>query len=56
MTMKKSKGFILWIIVLLALMLLGGALICTGLEDYLNGTQLPHHGEQLAQSIRAMLC
>lgn len=54
--MKKSGWFILWIVVLLALVVLGGVLVCTGLSDYLNGTQLPHHSKNLAQSILWVLC
>ncbi len=54
--MKKSKGFILWIIVLSLLLLLGGALIYEGLTDYMNGTRLPHHGEKQAQGIHWVLC
>lgn len=54
--MKKSRGFIVWIIALLLLLLLGGVLIYTGLSDYMNGTRLPHHGEKQALSILRTLC
>jgi len=53
---KKSKWFVLWLLVLVALLVLGGVIIYTGLSDYLNGTRLPHHGKQLAQGIRRVLC
>lgn len=54
--MSKKIWFALWIAVMLILMALGGVLIVTGLSDYLNGTQLPYHSKNLAQSIRWMLC
>ena len=54
--MKKSGWFVLWIVMLLALIALGGVMVYTGLSDYLNSTQLPHHSKNLAQSIRLVLC
>ncbi|MBR5232217.1 MAG: hypothetical protein IKW00_08235 [Clostridia bacterium] len=54
--MKKKSPFILWMILLAALLIAGGILIYTGLANYLNGTRLPHHSKQLAQSIALMLC
>ena len=54
--MNKSVWFALWIAAMVLLMALGGVLILNGLTDYLNGTQLPHHSKNLAQSIFAMLC
>lgn len=54
--MKKSAWFTLWILAMLALVVLGGILIYTGLSDYVNGTQLPYHSKNLAQSIRWLLC
>lgn len=54
--MKTNKWFILWIVALLAVAVLGGLLIYTGLTDYVNGVRLPHHSEKLAQGIRSMLC
>ena len=54
--MKKKLPFILWMIVLAALLIVGGLLICSGLTNYLNGTRLPHHSENLAQSIGLLLC
>lgn len=54
--MKKSVWFALWIAAMVVLMALGGVLIFNGLSDYLNGTQLPYHSKNLAQSIRWMFC
>ena len=54
--MNKKLWFCLWIAALLLLAALGGVLIYTGLSDYMNGTRLPYHSKNLAQSIRALLC
>ena len=53
--MKKKLPFILWMILLAVILAVGGLLIYTGLVNYLNGTRLPHHSKQLAQSI-GLLC
>lgn len=54
--MNKKLWFCLWIAALLLLAALGGVLIYTGLSDYMNGTRLPYHSKNLAQSIRTLLC
>ena len=53
--MNKKLPFILWMILLAALLLTGGILLWIGIQNYLNGTRLPHHSKQLAQSIALLL-
>ena len=54
--MKNKKLFILWILVLSVLLIAGAALLCMGIGNYLNGTMLPHHSKNLAQSVKLLLC